>query len=49
MIDSRRHEVPCEHQHSGFQKLQKEQAEMKVTESSVLPETVGPQAEEKII
>lgn len=38
--------IPYEHLHFGFQKLQKAQVEMKVTEPSVPPGRVGPQAKE---
>lgn len=39
-------QVPYEHPHSGFQKLQTKQAEMRATETSVPPERAAPQSEE---
>lgn len=41
----KRLQVPYEHPHSGFQKLQTKQAEMRVTGPSVPPERAAPQAE----
>lgn len=49
MHANKRHQVPYEHPHSGFQKLQTKQVEMRVTEPSVPPERAGPQSEERHI
>jgi len=40
-------QVPYEYPHSGFQKLQTMQEEMRVTEPSVPPERAAPQSEGK--
>jgi hypothetical protein len=45
MDASKRPEVPYGYPHSGFQKLQTMQAEMRVTEPAVLPERAAPQSE----
>lgn len=39
--------IPCEHLHSDFQKLQKQQAKMMATESLAPLVTAGPRAEEE--